>query len=199
MRFFDEMSFKTYAIIRMGTVLGEGMPEKTAANIFIENALNGKPITPFRHSMYRPMFYVDLEDVMKAYVAVAEKIVGNELKKPGVKKSGSSIEHVINVYYPEPTTILELAEIIKDSITKHSSGKILPKVEVVETKGDAIYAEKEKISPTANVDKALRLLNLKRLKRPRASIDQLVRNRIANCARASSHTARTQSLRNDNI
>lgn len=40
-RFYDEMSEKVFGIIRMGTVLGEGMPEKTAANIFIQNGLRG--------------------------------------------------------------------------------------------------------------------------------------------------------------
>ena len=54
-RFYDEMSAKTYSIIRMGTVLGADMPKKTAANIFIENGLVGKPLTPYRHSLYRPV------------------------------------------------------------------------------------------------------------------------------------------------
>jgi nucleoside-diphosphate-sugar epimerase len=36
------MSEKIFGIIRMGTVLGDGMLEKTAANIFIERALRGE-------------------------------------------------------------------------------------------------------------------------------------------------------------
>jgi nucleoside-diphosphate-sugar epimerase len=44
-RFYDEMSEKIFGIIRMETVLGDGMPEKTAANIFIERALRGETIT----------------------------------------------------------------------------------------------------------------------------------------------------------
>jgi nucleoside-diphosphate-sugar epimerase len=66
-RFFDEMTSKTFGIIRMGTVLGDDMPVKTAANIFIENGLAGKPLTPFKQSMYRPMLYVDIKDIAKAY------------------------------------------------------------------------------------------------------------------------------------
>jgi hypothetical protein len=31
------------------------MPEKTAANIFITNGLSGRPLTPYKHSLYRPM------------------------------------------------------------------------------------------------------------------------------------------------
>ncbi len=57
-RFYDEIYEKTYGIIRMGTVLGEGMPEKTAANIFIEKGLKGDPITPFKHSMYKGLCFM---------------------------------------------------------------------------------------------------------------------------------------------
>lgn len=60
------MSDKIYGIIRMGTVLGVGMPERPATNIFITRGLRGEPITPYKHSMYRPMLYVDIEDVCKA-------------------------------------------------------------------------------------------------------------------------------------
>lgn len=80
-RFYDEISDKIYGIIRMGTVLGEGMPEKTATNIFITRGLRGGPITPYKHSMYRPMFYVDIEDICKAYKVFAKKILDGQLEK----------------------------------------------------------------------------------------------------------------------
>lgn len=60
-RLYDEMSDKIFGVIRMGTVLGEGMPKKSAANIFIDRGLKGETITPYRHSMHRPMLYVALE------------------------------------------------------------------------------------------------------------------------------------------
>lgn len=44
-----------------GNVLGDRVPEKIAANIFIESTPKGQPISPFRHSMYRPMLYVDFK------------------------------------------------------------------------------------------------------------------------------------------
>ena len=82
-RFYDEMSEKVFGIIRMGTVLGEGMPEKTAANIFIDSGLRGKPLTPFRHSMFRPMLYVDVDDVCRAYENFASKILNGEVSQEG--------------------------------------------------------------------------------------------------------------------
>jgi len=77
-RYYDEMSDKVYGIIRLGTVLGGGMPEKIAANIFIEKGLKGEPLTPFKHSMYRPMLYVDIRDVVKAFEIYVEKILNGE-------------------------------------------------------------------------------------------------------------------------
>lgn len=40
-RLYDEMSEKIYGVIGMATVLGERMPEKTAANIFISQGIKG--------------------------------------------------------------------------------------------------------------------------------------------------------------
>lgn len=80
-RFYDEMSDKVCGIIRMGTVLGEGMPEKTAANIFIERGLRGESITPYKHSMYRPMLYVDINDICKAFEIYAKKFLNQDVKK----------------------------------------------------------------------------------------------------------------------
>jgi nucleoside-diphosphate-sugar epimerase len=173
-RFYDELSEKIFAVVRMGTVLGEGMPEKTAANIFIENALSGKPITPFKHSMHRPMFYVNLDDIMKAYDVLARKIVNQQLQN-----SGKSLDHVINVYYPEPVTILELAEMVRKAVINHSHNKILPQIQVVDIGKEILYTENENTRLTANVNKALTLLNIKGFKNPRDSIEQLVRDRIA--------------------
>ena len=80
---------KKYIIIRSGTVLGEDMPEATAANIFINNAIKGNPITPYQHSMYRPMLYIDIEDLCKAY----EKITPKNLKRRN--KQPRNIQHIL--------------------------------------------------------------------------------------------------------
>jgi len=173
-RFYDEFTDKVFGVIRMGTVLGEGMPKKTAANIFIENALKGRPITPFRHSMYRPMFYVDLNDIVKAYDALIGKIINDELKN-----SRGSLEHVINVYHPESITIFELAQIVRDAVIKYSSNRVIPHIQVIDTGKKTFHVENEKPSLKANMNKALTLLNLKWFKHPRDSIEQLVRNRLA--------------------
>jgi len=122
-RVYDEMSKKVYGVIRMGTVLGKGMPEKTAASLFITNGLEGKPLTPFKHSMYRPMLYVDVDDVCRTFEAYVKKILSGE-----IRKDREDLSNVVNVYWPESITILELAEIVRGVIVKQSKGEIKPEI-----------------------------------------------------------------------
>jgi nucleoside-diphosphate-sugar epimerase len=95
---------KSYVVLRTGTVLGPGMPELTAASIFIRNALSGKPLTPYKHSMYRPMLFVDVDDVCKAYEVVVGKVLEGGLR---------GVNNVFNIVYPEPVTVIELAEYVR--------------------------------------------------------------------------------------
>jgi len=173
-RFYDEMSEKVFGIIRMGTVLGLGMPEKTAANIFIQNGLRGKPLTPFKHSMFRPMLYVDIGDVCRAYENFVRKILNGK-----VIKKGNSLAHIFNVYYPEPTTILELAQIVRDAIVKYSDGKIEPEIDVVDTGQPSMFSEQDKKLVRVDVSKALNLLGLGELKSPRESVEEILKIRVA--------------------
>jgi UDP-glucose 4-epimerase len=172
-RFYDEMSEKIFGIIRMGTVLGEGMPEKTVASIFIGNGLEGKPLTPFRHSMYRPMLYVDIQDACKSYESFARKIL-----KDKIKKEGNSLVHIFNLYYQEPITIIELAEIVRESITKYSGGRIQPEIEVVDTSQPIMFDEKDKQMIKVDTSKALNVLGLGRLKSTKESIQEIIKLRI---------------------
>lgn len=172
-RLYDEMSDKLFGVIRMGTVLGEGMPEKTAANIFIKRGLNGETITPYKHSMYRPMLYIDIADVCKAFQKFALKILNGKMEK-----TGNSLAHIVNVYYPEPITILELAEIVRKAIKRHTNNLVNPKIEIVDTGHPSLFDEKDKEKFKVNISKAKDLLGLNHLKSPDETIDELVKNRI---------------------
>ena len=59
-----------------------------SANIFIERGLRGESLTPFRHSMYRPMLYVDVRDVALAFRAYAEKVLDGGLRRRVVALGG---------------------------------------------------------------------------------------------------------------
>jgi len=171
-RFYDEMSEKIYGIIRMGTVLGEGMPEKTAANIFIERGLKGEAITPYKHSMHRPMLYVNISDICRAFEAYTKKILDNK-----IEKSGNSLAHIVNVYYPKPITILELARIVRESIVEISSGKVRPKIEIVDNGIPSLFTEEDKNRIKVDLSRAKKLLGLEKLKSLRESIREIVKLR----------------------
>jgi len=173
-RFYDEMSERIYGIIRMGTVLGEDMPRGTAANLFIERGIKGEPITPFRHSMHRPMLYVDINDICKAYEAYIVKILSGNCKK-----SGNSLAHIVNVYYPEPITVLRLAEIVKSVIIACSHGRIKPQIEILDSGLPLLFTEEDVHNIKVDTSKAVNYLNLEKLVAPQESINRIVRLRLS--------------------
>lgn len=172
-RFHDEMSEKIYGVVRMATVLGEGMPEKTAANIFIEKGLKGEPITPFRHSMYRPMLYVDINDVCRIYKTYASKILNGE-----IRKEDNSLAHVVNLCWKEPMTIIELSYMIREAIVKLTQGKVEPKVEIIDEHKPALYDVHDKDLIKVDQSKLKWLINPEELTSPKESIERIVQNRI---------------------
>lgn len=171
-RYYDEMSPKIYGILRMGTVLGEGMPRATAANIFIEKGLRGESLTPFKHSMYRPMLYVDIRDICKSYEIYANKILNDELPK-----SDSSMAHIVNVYYPQPITIFQLAEAIRDVIIECTNGSVAPKLEIVDKGLPPMFKEDDKSKITVNIAKAKSLLGMDNLRSPKESLMDIISKR----------------------
>jgi UDP-glucose 4-epimerase len=183
-RYYDEMSDKIYGVVRLGTVLGEGMPEKTAANIFIERGLRGESLTPFKHSMYRPMLYVDVRDVVRSFDIYVNKILNNE-----VEKHGSSLGRVLNLVYPEPITILELAEIVRDTIAKLTNGEIVPKIEIVDQGLQPLFTEDSKYKFKVDISKTIKFLGIEKLIEPRKSIEDLVRIRLQRRMSCSSTSA----------
>jgi len=168
-----DSSDKTYGIIRIGTTLGENMPRQTAANIFIEKGLRGEPLTPYEHSMYRCMLYVDVADVCRAFESYALKILGG-----GLRKTGNSLDSIVNVYYPEAITVLDLANIVKECVATHSDGRIRPEVIIKKTGQRGPYNPEDKRMMQVDISRVRDFLGLVRLVSPRESIDRMVRNRL---------------------
>lgn len=170
-RFYDAMSEKVYGVIRLGTVLGEGMPEKTAANIFISKGLKGEALTPYKHSMNRLMLYVDIEDVCLSFEIFARNILDNVVEK-------SSMDRVLNLFWPHPITIFNLAHMIAQTIDKQSGGRIKPNVEIVETQEKGNEAYEDKGSFTVDITKMKKLLNSSSLTDPSLTIEKIVKNKL---------------------
>jgi nucleoside-diphosphate-sugar epimerase len=172
-RYFDEMSQKIFGVIRMGTVLGEGMPEKTAANIFISKGLIGEPLTPFKHSMYRPMLFIDIKDVCKAYAAYTEKILAGN-----VHKEEDALAHVVNLCWNEPLTIIELAQIVKEEITRLTMGRITPRIDIVDSGQTVLYNASDKLKLKIDNAKICNFLGIKELVSPRESLKRIIRQHM---------------------
>jgi nucleoside-diphosphate-sugar epimerase len=169
-RYYDEMSSKIFGVIRMGTVLGKGMPEKTAANIFISKGIRGEPLTPFKQSMYRPMLYIDIDDVCEAYARYAAKILEGQ-----TSKEEGSLAHVVNLCYPEPITIIDLANAIKHAIIEISNEKVRPEINIIDTGEPILYEAADKQRMKVDINKVSSFLGMKKLVHPMESIKRLVR------------------------
>lgn len=170
-RFYSEMSDKSYAVIRMGTVLGVDMPEMTAAKIFISRGLRGESITPYKSSMYRPMLYVDIDDVCAAYDKFIGRIINNEFKK-----DDSTSQRIVNVYYPRAITIVELAEIVRDTIIKYRGAKVEPRIEIVDQGKPLLFSEEDRDRIKVDVSRAKRLLGLEKPTSPSESIEKIIKS-----------------------
>jgi nucleoside-diphosphate-sugar epimerase len=174
-RLYDESANadRVYGLIRIGTTLGENMPAMTAANIFINKALKGEALTPYEHSMHRPMLYVDIVDVCRAFKSYANGIISKR-----ISQTGNSLDHIANVYYPEPITIYELAENIRESVRKCSGGNIDPKITVMKTNEPEMFTCQSKQMMKFNLHRSKALLGLDRLTDPRDTIARIIRGRM---------------------
>jgi nucleoside-diphosphate-sugar epimerase len=172
-RIYDEFSDKVFGVIRLATVLGNEMPKKTAANIFIENAINGRPLTPYNDSMYRPMLYVDINDVCRAFYSYSNKIIENK-----VSKNKNSIEHIYNILWPQPINIEDLANIIRDLVIEITNGNLIPKIEIIDTKKQILFHKEDKNKISLSVDKIIKELNLKELTDPKITLEKIIRERL---------------------
>lgn len=169
-RFYDEKSSdKIFGVLKIGTVLGTRMSDTTVASLFIEKGIAGEKLTPYTHSINRQIFYVALDDVCKAVKAFVDYMFEK-------KNSTNSINHVINVAYPEPITVLELADFVCKSITINSDGNIMPKIQVVDTGVE--QSVKDIVNISIDISKLHNILNITELKHPKYIIDELVREKL---------------------
>jgi len=96
-----------------------------------------------------------------------------------VKKDGNSLAHIFNVYYPEPVTIIELAEIVREAIVKYSQGEIDPEINVVDTGQPSVFNENDKRLIKVDTSKALDFLEMEKLKSPKESVEDIVRLKVS--------------------
>ena len=94
----------------------------------------------------------------------------------------------MNLYNPDPVTILELAEIIRNSTVERTEGKVNPKIEIVNTHPPILFSEEDKKQINVNINKAVNFLHIEKLKSPKDSIDEIVKSRCTNTGFQSSNS-----------
>lgn len=170
-RTYDELSEKIFGVVRIGTVLGEEMSKKTAAGAFITEGIEGRRITPFKHSMFRPMLYVDIRDVCQGFKVFVQKIVCDD-----VNNKSDSLAHVFNLMWMKSATILNLATIVRNMIIEQTQGKIRPEIEIIDHKKPVIYSKGNVI--TVDCKKAQSFLGINKLTSPQESIARIIRRKL---------------------
>jgi UDP-glucose 4-epimerase len=169
---FDEMSSKVFGIVRLGTVLGENMPAGTAASLFVENSIRQRPLTPFKHTMYRPMLYVDIHDACRAFKAFSGLILSGKVAKT------PEMTHVVNLFWAKPITIMELALLVSYTVRKLSHGKLHPVVKVEDQGFAPMYRPADKLAFKVDNAKAKTFLGLSQLTNPRTTINRIIAHRL---------------------
>jgi len=180
-RFYDEMSEKIYAVIRMATVLGEEMPERTAASIFISKGLKGESITPYKHSMHRPMLYADIKDVCRTFKTYLLKMVNNT-----TNTAAMNLPRIVNLCWREPITIIELANTIKETIVKLTKKQVNPRIEVIDKQKPVLFTPEDKKKIRVDQSKLGQIISLRELVSPRESVERIVQSRIGHLRERSS-------------
>ena len=115
------------------------------------------------------MLYVNIYDICRAFEIYATKILNDE-----IPNGNNSLAHIVNVYYHEPTTIIELAETVKKAIVESTNGKVQPEIEIVDTNLPPLFTQEDRTQIKVDLKKARELLGLENLKSPKESILELV-------------------------
>jgi UDP-glucose 4-epimerase len=168
----SEMSSKSYGILRLGTILGEQMSKQTAASIFIDNAIRGRPMTPYRHTQYRPMLFVDIEDVCKAFETFSTMVLTNDCN---LAKSKATI---LNLLWPHSVTIMELAQLTQVQIKLLDQEKE-PRIRIIDKGIPSLYKRRDKDRIKVDITKTRKALGMNRLISPQQSIERIIRNRLS--------------------
>ena len=99
-----------------------------------------------------------------------------------IKKSKNDTSNVVNLCWPHPITIIELACIVREAIIELTRGRLRPKVEVIDKKLPILHTSGDAEKVRIDMSKLEKLLGPEQLKNPRESIISIVRERVARSA-----------------
>ena len=79
------------------------------------------------------------------------------------------LDHIINVYYPEPITILDLAEIFKNTIAKLTNESAIPRIEILDQGIKQLFHKNDKIKSKVDITKSFKVLGINKFTQLRES------------------------------
>ena len=77
-----------------------------------------------------------------------------------MRKNSSSLDNIVNIYWPQPITILELAELTGKVIAELTHGKVKPRIDVINNGQPAVFMPDDKLQIKVNIDKLRQLLSI---------------------------------------
>jgi len=163
---------KFFGIVRFDSVIGERRKEGIVVNVFIEQALKGNELTPFLHSVNRPLSFISIKDICKSIEAYVNLIIN------GKNNELINMPNLVNLSYPLPLSVLELANIVIESVTKLSNGKIRPKMRIVDKGVKSKFNESDKTKVKFDMSLAQKWFGISNFISPREEIEKIIEKRL---------------------
>jgi nucleoside-diphosphate-sugar epimerase len=82
---------------------------------------------------------------------------------------------VFNIVYPEPITVIELAEHIKQIVYEETGGRINPVIEIVDKGLPSVFTPEDKHRFQVKIERILELLGNNVLKHPKETLREIVK------------------------
>jgi nucleoside-diphosphate-sugar epimerase len=90
------------------------------------------------------------------------------------------VNNVFNVVYPEPVTVIELAEYVRQVVYEETGGRINPPIEVVDKGLPSAFTPEDKHRFQVKIDRVRDVLGLNHLKNPIESLRTLIKEYLRN-------------------
>ena len=162
---------KLFGILRIDTVIGKRRQDNYFVNKFINQALSRNPITVYKHTQNRPFSFISIDDVCKGMMSYVKAIFDK-------KQGQTDLEKMVNLSYPEPLTAMGIANIVKESIIKHSKGLFIPTIEIVD-KGIIDKFGRDNTSKTyIETGLAKQFFKFDQFKHPQTIIDEIIKEKL---------------------
>jgi UDP-glucose 4-epimerase len=116
------------------------------------------------------MLYVDINDICRAFLAYATKIINND-----ICKDEKGLGHIVNVCWSKPLSIFDLALLVKQTIVRLSKGRLDPEINIIDQKKPILYKATDKKNLKVDIDKIQHFLGIRRLTNPSKTIERLVK------------------------